>query len=89
MALLVFWPLRVRLCQPCCWLLCAVQERNRIAGSSEAQVQLRMKRSAIADLEAKLMSLLSRRRRELLQLLGTGVGCVFVFAHLHLQVCGV
>ncbi|KAF5825903.1 hypothetical protein DUNSADRAFT_6048, partial [Dunaliella salina] len=46
-------------------------ERNRVVGSSDAQVQLRMKRGAIQDKEKKLSDVLTRRRRELIQLLGT------------------
>uniref|UniRef100_A0A7S3VU85 DNA repair protein RAD50 n=1 Tax=Dunaliella tertiolecta TaxID=3047 RepID=A0A7S3VU85_DUNTE len=46
-------------------------ERNRVVGSSDAQMQLRMKRAAIQDKEKKLSDVLTRRRRELIQLLGT------------------
>jgi len=44
-----------------------------VTDSSEAQALLRLKRSAIAEKEARLNSVLSKRRRELLHLLGAGV----------------
>jgi hypothetical protein len=55
-----------------------------VAGSSDAQVQLRMKRTAISEKEGKVEAVLSKRKRELLQLLGKSE-CVHMYTCAHAQ----